>query len=145
MFDINTFFSNFQDRNGYDKLSEKLKISSELVFDGTYTYIKDIKIPYYKVKDVIDEFPKELENNNWDTSDIHLMKIGINIYKNEEVKDDLEAFSLCILCKDLFPEKTELFELIIQDLEKGTDNRSEYVELFDLQSDIVNCILFYMS
>ena len=145
MFDINAFFTNFQDRKGYAKLSAKLKDSSELVFDGKYINMKGLRIPYYTVKEELDEFPKELENNKWDENDIHLMKIGINIHKNEEVKDDVEAFSLCILCKALFPEKTELFDLVIEDLEKGSDNRSKYVELFDLKSDIVILILFYMS
>jgi hypothetical protein len=145
MFDINTFFQNFQDRNGYNKLSEKLKKSSELVFDGEYITMKDTKIPYYKVKEEINEFVTELQNNDWDGNDIHLMKIAVNLYKNEEVKDDMEAFSLCIMCKDLFPEKTELFDLIIEDLKKDTDNRSKYVELFDMKSDIVNLVLFYMS
>ena len=49
------------------------------------------------------------------------------------------------MCKDLFPQKTELFDLIIEDLEKGSDNRSKYVDLFDLKSGIVNLVLFYMS
>jgi hypothetical protein len=145
MFDINTFFENFEDRNRYTELSQKLKKSSELVFDGEYIKMKDVNIPYYKVKDVLDVFPKELENSNWDEGDVHLMKIAVNLYKNEEVKDDMEAFSLCVMCKDLFPEKTELFDLIIGDLHKDTDNREKYVELFDLKSDIVNLVLFYMS
>ena len=145
MFDINTFFENFEDRNRYTELSQKLKKSSELVFDGEYIKMKDVNIPYYKVKEEINEFVTELQNNDWDGNDIHLMKIAVNLYKNEEVKDDMEAFSLCVMCKDLFPEKTELFDLIIGDLHKDTDNREKYVELFDLKSDIVNLVLFYMS
>ena len=145
MFDIINFFQNFQDRNGYAELSEKLKKSSELVFNGEYIKVKNVNIPYYKVKDEIDEFPKELESSNWENVDVQLVKIAINLYKNEEIKDDFEAFLLCVMCKDLFPEKTELFDLIIEDLHLQTDNRSKYVELFDLKSDIVNLVLFYMS
>ena len=54
---------------------------------------------------------------------------------------------MCLVLKDLFPEKTELINLMIKDLESGMkeDHRSKYVELFDLQSDIANMVLFYMS
>jgi len=145
MFDINVFFTNFKDRNGYKELSQKLQNASELEISNNFVKLKNFTIPMCNIKDELNDFPKELEKMNWGSNDIELVKTSINIYKNNELKDDLEAFSLCMLCKALFPEKTELFDLIIEDLEKGTDNRSMYVNLFDLQSDIVNLILFYMS
>ena len=139
------FFTNFKDRNGYKELSQKLQNASELEISNNFVKLKNFTIPMCNIKDELNDFPKELEKMNWGSNDIELVKTSINIYKNNELKDDLEAFSLCMLCKALFPEKTELFDLIIEDLEKGTDNRSMYVNLFDLQSDIVNLILFYMS
>jgi len=145
MFDINTYFENFKDRNGYKELSKTLKSVSELCHDGTYVELDNFKIPSYNHKPELEKFSNELEKKNWNSFDIDMFNFGLKLYTSKELENDIEAFSLCMLCKDLFPEKTELFELIIQDLEKGTDNRSEYVELFDLQSDIVNCILFYMS
>ena len=145
MFNINGFFENFSDRPGYDELYMKLEKATELVFNGTFTKIKNFSLPNYDVKTELNDFPKELEKLSWDHSDIELVKVGINIYKNKDLSDDIEAFSLCMLRQALFPAPPELFDLIIDDLEKGTDNRSKYVELFDLHSDIVNSILYYMS
>lgn len=145
MFDVNQFFENFKDRKNYDELSVKLQDASQLVFDGKYIKIKNINIPSYSPKQDLDHFYKELEINQWEEQDVEMVKMGIRLYKTNELKNDFEALSLCMTCKDLFPEKTELFDFIIEDLIKGTDNRKKYVELFDLNSDLVNIILFYMS
>lgn len=145
MFDVNQFFENFKDRKNYDELSVKLQNASQLVFDGKYIKIKNINVPSYSPKQDLDNFHKELESSGWEEEDIEMVKLGIRLYKTHELKNDFEALSLCMTCKDLFPEKTELFDFIIGDLIKGTDNRKKYVELFDLNSDLVNIILFYMS
>lgn len=148
MFDINVFFENFKDRNGFDELSKKLRDISEPELDGRVVKVREVDIPCYSFKPELKNFTKELENNNWDQLDIDMFGNALKIYRAEydaSNYNDIQIFSLCMMCKDLFPEKTELFDLIIEDLEKGTDNRSKYVDLFDLQSNIVNSILFYMS
>ena len=145
MFDINVYFENFKDKEGYEELSKILKTDSEVYHDGTFLTVQIILIPKLEFKPELNAFPDKLKDYGWNDFDIDMVKIGIKLYKVKDRNSDLEAYALCNMCKDLFPEKTELFDLIIEDLEKGTDNRDRYVDLFDLQSDIVNTILYYMS
>lgn len=145
MFDINVFFENFKDRKDYEELSNILKDVSEVYHDGKFLTIKDVMIPNLAFKPELNDFPDKLKEHGWDEFDIDMIQMAIKLYRVKELDSDLEAFALCNMCKDLFPEKTELLDLVIQDLEKGTDNREKYVDLFDLQSDLVNMILYYMS
>jgi len=144
MFDIIQFFTAFSDRPGYTELLEKLKDSSEYVFQGGFIELKGEKIPSCGFKSSLDTFSDELLKLNWDQQDVEVMKHAIAMYKNEDINDDFQAYLKCLLCRDLFPEKTDLFNLILEDLEKGTDNRDKYVDLFDLQSVHVNELLFSM-
>ena len=147
MFNLMSLFKNFSDRKNYEKLHDILDSSSKLEFSGNYIMINDTSIPYYETKEELDEFCSLLEYEDWCAEDIQSIRLAIKIYKSQEIENDIEAFFMCLMLKDLFPEKTELIDLMIKDLESGMkeDNRDKYVELFDLQSDIANMVLFYMS
>ncbi len=147
MFNIINLFENFSNRKNYEKLSKILAESSKLEFSGNFITISNTTIPYYETKPELDQFCSLLEYEGWKIEDIQSIKLAIKIYKNQEIENDIEAFFICLILKDLFPGKTELIDLMIKDLESGMkeDNRDKYVELFDLQSDITNMVLFYMS
>jgi len=147
MFNLVSLFENFSDRKNYDTLHKILEESSKLEFNGKFITIGDANIPFYETKEELDNFCSLLEYEGWEQEDIQSIRFGIKIYKNQEIENDVEAFFLCLMLKDLFPEKTELIDLMLKDLVSGMkeDNRDKYVELFDLQSDIANMVLFYMS
>jgi hypothetical protein len=147
MFNLASLFENFSNRKNYEKLRKTLIETSKLVFNGKFIKHGDIDIPFYETSEELDKFCSLLEYENWDQEDIQSIRLGIKIYKNQEIENDIEAFFMCLMLKDLFPEKTELIDFIIKDLETGLkeDNRNKYVDLFDLQSEIANMVLFYMS
>ena len=147
MFNLQSFFSNFQDRNKYDKLSLHLKNISDLSFSGKYIDFNNSRIPYYDTNPKLNDFHLLLEASDWAPGDVESVKLGIKIFKNQEIETDAEAFVLCLIIRDMFPEKTDLIDLIIEDLQSGMkqDNRNKYKDLFDLNSEIMNMVLFYMS
>ena len=147
MFNLRSFFSNFQYRNKYNELSIHLKNISNLLFSGKYVNFNNSMIPYYDTNPKLDDFHLLLEASDWAPGDIESVKLGIKIFKNQEIETDAEAFVLCLMLLDMFPEKTDLIDLIIEDLQSGMkqDNRDKYKDLFDLNSEIMNMVLFYMS
>ena len=147
MFNVVSLFKNFSDRKNYDTLYKILEESSKLEFNGKFITVGDADIPFYETSPELDNFCSLLEYEGWTQEDIQSIRFGIKIYKNQEIENDVEAFFLCLMLKELFPEKKELIDLILKDLESGMkeDNRDKYVELFDLESDIANMVLFYMS
>ena len=145
MFDINGFFENFSQNKGYSKLAEKLKDASEMVQTGKFIKVRNMNIPELQFKPELDEFTKELEKEGWDKSDIGMFQSGLNLYISKPLENDLEAFFHCMLCRDLFPEKTELFNMIENDLIKGIRNPMSYCDLFKLDSPEVIQLLIYMS
>ena len=72
-----------------------------------------------------------------------MVSFGIKVFSDQEIDNDIEALLLCTMLKDMFPEKTDLIDLIIVDLQSGMkeDHRESYKELFDL----MNIVLYYMS
>lgn len=147
MFNLQSFFSNFKDRNKYDKLSIHLNNITDFSFSGKYVDFNNSRIPYYETNPKLDNFHLLLEECKWSREDIESVKLGVKIFKNHNIETDSEAFVLCIMLRDMFPEKTDLIDLIIEDLESGMkkDNRDKYKDLFDLDSEIMNMVLFYMS
>lgn len=145
MFDINGFFENFTKNKEYSKLAEKLKDASEMVQTGKIIKVKNINIPELVFKPELDEFTKELEKEGWSVSDIAMFQYGLNLYTSKPLENDLEAFVRCMLCRDLFPEKTELFDIIEEDLKNGVRNPMNYCDLFELESPEVIQLLIYMS
>ena len=147
MFNIVSLFENFSDRKNYNKLLKTLIESSKLQFNGKFIKIENVEIPFYETNPELDKFCSLLEYEGWDREDIQSVKLGIKIYKNQELENDIEAFFMCLILKDLFPEKADIIDFLIKDLDSGMkeDHRNKYVELFNLQSDIANMVLFYMS
>lgn len=147
MFNLCRFFDNFNDRPRYDGLSKILKPISELVFTGKYFKYNNINIPLFDTKNELDMFTKVLERSDWTEDDINTVAFAIKLYKNQKVENDYEAFLLCNILKDLFPDKTDLLDLLIRDIltNMEEDHRKEYLDLFDLDSDLMKMVLFYMS
>lgn len=145
MFDINAFFENFSKNKGYERLAERLKDASEMIHNGKFIKVKNMNIPELEFKPELDEFSTELEKEGWEKPDISMFETGLRLYKSKPLENDLDAFFVCMLCKDLFPEKTELFDMIRDDLINGHRNPMNYVDLFDLESPEVLSLLIYMS
>ena len=95
----------------------------------------------------IDKFKQDLKNDGWDDVDTTYVDFMYRMSIGGSINNDFEAMAVCVTLKSLFPEKTESIEFIMNDLIEGTDNRANYVDLFDLvpNSTLIIPLMAYMS